>query len=199
MADIKLTVDERALTELGHDMEVAEEVGLRRVLERGEQVLREEIPKVTHNLAQGVSSYVEPRKRKGLLEGALVVSARRGRTGARTATVHEASGKTKSVSLKGQDAFDYAEAVARGTGIYGPAGVSITPARGRALLVPVAAVPTLNGKPQGYVDIGGQLFIVRRSIKGRRPNPYDERAGARLGTEAPAIFDRALEDVKGEK
>jgi hypothetical protein len=196
MADIKIKIDERALKELGHDVEVAEEVGLRRVLERGEQLLREEIPKVTHNLAQGVSSHVEPRTRKGMLEGALVISARRGRTGARTATIHEASGKTKTVSLKGQDTFDYAEAVAHGTGIYGPAGVAISPSKGKALLIPVSAPPTLNGKPQGYVDIGGQIFIVRKSMKGMRANPYDERAGTRLGNEAPAIFDRALADVR---
>jgi hypothetical protein len=206
MADIKITVDAQAIKELGEQVEVAEDVGLRRVLERGEQLLREEIPKQTHNLEQGVSSYVEPRSQKGLLEGFLVVSARRGRTGARQATVHLASGKTKQVSLRPQPAYDYARAVAHGTGIYAIEGYDlmggeqeggeIEPRNAKALLIPVSQPPTLNGKPQAYIESEGQIFIVRPYIKGMKPNPYDERAGKRLEAEAPAIFNRAVEDVK---
>jgi hypothetical protein len=193
MNDIKLTVDAKAVDSLGPYLHAAEEVGLRGVLERGQQLLREEVPKKTHNLEQGISSHIEP----GMLEGSLIVSDRSGRRGSNTAIVHLASGKTKTVSLRPQPAHDYAEDVARGTGIYGPNAASIVPAVGKALLVPVSSVPTLNGKPEEYLEIDGQKFIVRKSVRGTKPNPYDERAGQRLDAEAPAIFEKGLEIFQG--
>ena len=191
MSDVKITADTREVERLGENFHAAAEVGLRRVTERGEQILRREVPKVTHNLEQGVSSEVVTNAK--LLQGNLIVSARSGRLGPRRGTVHLASGKTKQVTLRGQPSFNYAEAVARGTGIYGPHHTEIIPARGQALLIPVQSVPSLNGKPEAYIEVGGQKFIVRRSIKGKKANPYHERAAKRLEAEAQPIFNKALE------
>jgi hypothetical protein len=193
MPNVKITVDRKSVERLGAQIGEAEEVGLRRVLERGEQILREEIPKATHNLAQGVSSDRNPRSKTGALSGFLIVSARRARLGAREATVHLSGGKTKAVSLRAHNAFDYAEAVARGTGIYGPQGTEIVPRQGKALLIPVSSPATLNGKTETYIEIDGQVFVLRKSMKGMKPNPYDERTAKRLEPEAQRIMDKALE------
>ena len=67
------------------------------------------------------------------------------------------------------------------------------PKKAKGLLVPVDGVP--SGEP--YIVADGQVYVVRRSIKGRRPNPYHERAGRRLEVEAQPIFDRALKDHVG--
>lgn len=193
MADsIKVTVDKREIERLGPQLYEAEQAGLLRILERGEQILRDEVPVQTHNLQQGISSALDPKSRPGALQGNLVVSASRGRTEARKGTVHLASGATKEVNLRAQPAHDYAEDVARGTGEFGPHATPVIPARAKALLIPVAGVPTLDGKPEAYVESDGQLFVFRRSMKGMKPNPYDKRAAERLEKEAQPIMDKAL-------
>jgi len=196
MAQVRVKVDILQVLNLGENYRKAAEVGLRRLTERGEQLVRAEAPKVTHNLEQGVSSDVKVGR---VMRGEIIVSARSGRRGQRKATLHLASGKTKQITLRAQPAFDYAEAVARGTGTFGPTGAAITPKKARALLVPVTSVPTLNGKPVPYISDGGQLFIMRRSMKGRKANPFDERAARRLEPEVQPIFDRALGEFMGGK
>jgi hypothetical protein len=181
---------------LGEDYQLAAEVGMRRLVERGEQVVREEVPKQTNNLMQGVSSDVKV-KRGGMLTGEIVITARSGRLGRRGATLHLSSGKTRQVSLRAVPAFNYAEAVAKGTGVYGPRGVPITPKKAKVLLIPVNNVPTLDGKTEPYIESDGRLYILRRSMKGMKPNPYDERAARRLEQEAPAIFDSAVKQFVG--
>ena len=197
MSEVKITADISQIKQLGDDYRAAKEVGLRRVTERGEQLVREEVPKATHNLEQGVSS--EVKIGRGLLQGEIIVSARTGRLSRRRATLHLTSGKTKQVTLRAVPFFNYPEAVATGTGEFGPKGVAITPKKAQALLVPVTSVPTLNGKPQAYIESNGQLFIARRSMKGMKPNRYDQRAEQRLGAESQNIFNSALADFAGDK
>jgi hypothetical protein len=198
----KINVDIKQVETLGFDFRQMAEVGLRRTVERGEQLLREEVPKKTHNLEQGVSSDVDV----SALRGDLIVSARSGRVGIEGALLHEASGKTKEISLRPQPAFDYAEAVARGTGIYGPRGAVITPKSGKALLIPIDGPPvslggkvvqgkrtvTLSGQQESYITSGGKTFIVRRFSKGMKPNQYDVRAAQRLEAEVQAIWERVV-------
>ena len=187
----KIIVDTKQVENLGFEFQHMAEVGLERTAERGRQLLVEEVPKVTHNLEQGVQ---EPDINLVTLTAELAVSARSGRVGLEGALLHEASGKTKEISLRGRPAFDYAEAVARGAGIYGPNSAVITPKSGKALLIPISGPPpTLNGKPQAYITSGGQTFIVRRFSKGMKPNPYDERAARRLESEVEAIWNRVLQ------
>ena len=98
------------------------------------------------------------------------------------------------MTLRAVAAFDYAEAVATGTGLYGPKRAAIAPKKAKGLLVPVTSAPTLNGKPQAYIVYDGQMYVVRRSMKGTKANPYDQRAAQQREREASAIFDRALAD-----
>jgi hypothetical protein len=180
---------------LGDDYARAAEVGMRRLVERGEQLVREEAPKVTRNLIQGVSS--EVKVGRATLRGEIIITARSGRLGARAGVLHLPNGKTKSVTLRAVPSFNYPEAVARGTGVYGPEHTPIRPKKASVLLVPVSGVPTLNGKAESYVEADGKLYVMRRSIQGRRPNPYDERAARRLESEAQPIFDRAIREKVG--
>ena len=195
MPQIRLTADIRQVERLGQDYAAAAEVGMRRLVERGEQLVREEAPKVTRNLIQGVSSDVKVGR--GTLRGEIIITARTGRQGRREGVLHRPSGKTKKVSLRAVPAFNYPEAVAKGTGVYGPKHSLIRPRKARALLVPVESVPTLNGKPQSYIEADGKLYVMRRSMKGNKPNPYDERAARRLEGEAQPIFNRAISDKLG--
>lgn len=186
----KITVDISAVEHLGVEMRDVAIAGLHRTVERGEQLLREEVPVVTHNLQQGISSDVN----EGALSGKLLVSARTGRTGSEGGTLHLPSGATREITLRGQPAFDYAEAVARGTGVFGPKGAVIRPKRGQVLLIPVSSVPAaINGKPQAYITSNGKIYVMRRFSKGRRPNPFDQRAANRLEAEIPAIWQRVVD------
>jgi len=190
----KVTVDVAQVEALGFDFRQMSEVGLERTAERGRQLLVEEVPKVTHNLEQGVQ---EPDINLVTLTAELAVSARSGRVGIEGALLHEASGRTKEISLRPRPAYDYAQAVARGTGVYaqdndfiGPHSY-IAPRSAQALLIPISGPPpSLNGKPQAYITSGGQVYIVRRYSKGMKANPYDVRAAQRLETEVDAIWDR---------
>ncbi len=164
-------------------------VALLRVVERAEQLLADEVPVVTTNLRQGITSDVHATK----LKATVTISARRGRQGVRTAEVVAPDGSRKSVKLRAQARFDYAEAVARGTGVYGPTGQPIRPKNAKVLIVPGTPGPN-----ESYIEIDGKKFLFRRSVKGRKPNPYDQRAIARLMPEVPRITDRALEIVLSE-
>jgi hypothetical protein len=205
MSQRHLTADIKQVIRLGDDYAKAAEVGMRQVAERGEQITRAEVPEVTRNLKQGVSSDVT--KRGGLLQGEIIVTARSGRLGQRKGTLHLGSGfkwhkgelvyESVPITLSAVPAFNYAEAVATGTGIYGPKGVAIKPKKSKVLLIPVTSVPTLNGKVAPYIESDGKLYVMRRSMKGRKPDRYDERAARRLGEEAPGIFDNALNQFVG--
>jgi len=201
MAQVTVKADILQVLNLGDNYRRAAEVGLRRLTERGEQLVRAEVPKVTHNLEQGVSSDVKVGR---VMRGDIIVSARTGRKARRKATLHLPSGKTKEVTLRATPAYDYAEAVATGTGVYSTGGAFgpqqvIRPKKAKALLVPVTSVPTLNGRPVPYISDGSQLFIMRRFMKGRKPNLFDQRAAARLDNEVQPIFDRALGEFMGGK
>lgn len=190
----RIKADVSQVKALGEDTRQATIVGLRRVTERGEQLTRDEAPRDSGNLKQGISSDVKVTPR--LLRGEINAAARsRGRSGG--AVLHLPSGKTRKVSLKAVPAYDYAEAVAGGTGMFGPRKAVIKPRRGKALLIPVESVPidAKTGKPEAYIDAAGKFFILRRSMKGMKPNPFDERAAQRLSVEAQSIMDRALENL----
>lgn len=175
MAEVRIEVDAAEAEKLGGKFEELQELSVRRLTERGEQLVRQHAPKQTGNLKQGVSHDFEAGP-SGLLQGLVTVSARSGRTGGGTGTLHLSSGKTRPVRLRPQAAFNYAEVVARGR----PA---LRPRNGRALLIPVPGPPSKGG----YITLGGKTFVVRRSAAAVDPNPYDERAGRDLEGEAPTI------------
>lgn len=177
----KITVNATQIEKLGDQFRQMGEVALRQVVERGEQVLRDEVPKVTNNLAQGISSEVFANR--GLLRGELVITARSGRRGSRQATVHYPSGNTKTVRLSPQPAFNYAEVVARGR-------AEIRPKKSKVLLIPVPSAPA----GETYITSGDQAFVLRPRAAATKPNPYDERAAKRLEAEAPQIVDEVLRE-----
>lgn len=178
MADIKVNYKE--VKELGKEVRQASVVALGRLAERLYQHLRAEVPVDTGNLKQGVAP---PDIDAAALTATVTVSARSARTGGGSATVHSASGKTRTVRLKPSLPFNYALAVAKGR----PA---ISPKKGKALLIEVAGVPG-NGN---YITANGKIYVVRKSASAVAPNPYDERAARKLETEAPRIVGAVFEE-----
>lgn len=176
-----VTVDISELSKLAKDIDTAKRVFLDRLSERGYQVLRIEVPKRTGNLKDGVRP-AEKDYEKG--EAVLTVTARSARTAGGQAAVIGADGTIKkTVSIRPQPAYNYAEVVARGN-----RSARLSPTNASAFLIPV------NLPPQGesYLVLGGEKFIVRKSRKGTPPNPFDERAARRLESEAPGIGDAVL-------
>src|SRR5262245_62126057 len=105
--DVRIKVDTSDVKDLEKDFREMTRRGLFDVAEAGEKILRQEVPKVTHNLEQGVSSDVDANR----LTAELIVSARQGRVGVEGATLHLPSGATREISLRAQPAYDYARAV----------------------------------------------------------------------------------------
>lgn len=188
--DIKIKVDTKQIERLGVEFRQMTIVGLHRTTERGLKLLRQEAPKQTHNLEQGMSADVDEQG----MSAQLVASARAARTGIEGGELHLPSGATREISLRAAPAFDYAEAVARGTGVYGPRGAVIRPKNGKALLIPVGAVPPdINGKPQAYITSNGKIYVMRRFSRGRKADPYDVRAAQQLESDIPKIWDAVVD------
>ena len=173
--------DLSAIDDLGKEIFRAKKVLIGRLAERGYQLLREEVPKVTTNLQQGVAP---PDVDYENFRATLTVSARSARTTGGEATLHLKSGKTRTVKLRPRAEFNYAEAVAKGR----PA---IKPKRAKVLLIPVAGAPS----GESYISAGDKIYIVRRSAKAVAANPYDERAAKRLEGEVENIGDAVLRKI----
>lgn len=170
-----MSMDLTALDELAREIDEFKRITLGQLVERGAELVREEVPKLTHRLESGVSSDVDYDK----LTGTIIVSAESDRRGARTATLHLKDGKTRAVKLRPTKAYNYAEVVARGN-----KSATLYPNKAKAFLIPVSSAPSDGGE---YITDGDQIYIVRRSRSGQKPNPYDERAMKRLGDEAVGI------------
>lgn len=193
---VNIKVDLKSVEQLGSEFREMAEVGLQRVTDRGEQLLKEEAPKVTGNLRLGISSHVDREQ----LRSELVASAVQRQFGVEGGLLHLPSGATREISFRARPAFDYAQAVAEGTGVYGPRGRVITPRSGKALLIPVDAKPmSVNGKPQSYITSGGRIYVLRKFSRGRKANDYPGRAAARLEAEVPAIMDGVVADFAEAK
>lgn len=178
----RVEVDISAIGELQKNLHLGKVMSLGRLGHFGRQALQTEIPRRTGNMAtKGVSS-PDVDEKAGTVE--LTVSASRDSVGARLATVHYPSGKTKQISLRPQVGFNYAETVARGR----PA---IQPKVGRALIIPVDTVRA----GEGYISSGTQLFVVRRSAGPQAPNPFDERAAKRIEDRGPAIVGEVFSEL----
>lgn len=175
----KVTVDASAINELARDITKAKRVLIGRLAERGYQLLRAEVPVDTGRLKQGVAS---PDVDYQKLEATLTVSERSNIIGSRSGKVIGADGKEKkTVTLRPQKAFNYAEAVAKGR----PA---IRPRRGKSLLIPVPTAPS----GESYLIADGKIYVFRRSAEATRPNPFDERAARRLEGKSARIAEAVL-------
>lgn len=181
MAEIQ--VDASALNKLGKDIIKAKNAMLGRLGERGYQLLRDEVPVQMGNLKQGVAS---PEVDYPNMEATLVVSARSARQDASTAEVFDKDGKKlRTVGLRPSPAYNYAEVVALGN-----KKAVLSPTNAKAFLIPISSRPS----GEGYLMIGGQVYITRRTRKGMPPNRYDLRAAKRLSDESTRIAEAVLRE-----
>jgi hypothetical protein len=177
-----VTADISELKKLEGDINRMTKVAIGRLAERGRILLRKEVPKQTTNLQQGVAApFIDQDGHRATL----TVSAIRARRGPRSATVHLPSGKTKKITLRAVNEFDYAEVVAKGR----PA---INPRDAKFLIIPVSSAPS----GESYIESGGQIYIVRKSAKAVKANPYDERAAKQLQEETVAIVGAVAQQFK---
>lgn len=155
-----------------------------RLKNRAVEIMREETPSRDGGLRSGVDGSVS-RQNPPVVS---IIASAIARRQAGNAIYVSASGKQRPVRLRGQRPFDYARAVAEGTGIFGPKGQRITPKRARVLTVPVDSPPT----GEGYLIAGGKYFVFRRSVAGMAPNDYPGRTLARLDPEIDSILAEEL-------
>ena len=162
-----------------------------RLLEAGEELVREEAPKRTGRLkgeksaGGSVSSHYE--KLADGFRGEINISAIAERRGATNAEAVSPSGKRKAIKLRAQKPFDYAQVVATGR----PA--LSAPKNAKAFLVAVQTAPTTGG----YIVASGQIYVVRKSIAAQPPNDYPGRATKRLEPQVEPIVNKALKDILG--
>jgi len=180
----KVVVDVTEIENLAQILTLGKKRGLGALGEAGALLLRTDIKANAYelgNLYQGVAPPLFDFER---MRAELSVKARQARTGARPATVHYPSGKTKQITLRPRAAFDYAETVARGR----PA---IRPKLGKAILIPVLSRPT----DEPYITEGNNVYVTRRSAAATKPNPFDERVAVKLEQKGPAIVGRVFEEL----
>lgn len=168
----KVEIDLREVSGLGRDIHEGMGVGLTDATNRGVEITKEEIPELSGRLKEGVKPRVDLKSMTGEVE----VSAIRPATPAREETVQLLSGRTKDVKFAAQPAYDYAQVVAEGSGLYGVRGQVIKPRRAKKLRFVIGGRPVFAGQ-----------------VEGQKPNPYDERAANRLETEVDGIFGDAIE------
>lgn len=182
----EVVADTKDLEILAADMARAKRQYLGRMAERGFQLLREEVPKRTTNLQQGVAA---PKVDYEKGEAVLTVSARSAAVGSQEAKLIGADGEEKKrVMLRARPAYNYAEVVALGN-----KDARLTPKTAGAFLIPVPTAPS----GESYLLAGGQIFIVRRSRKGQKANPYHDRAGTRLEKDSGSIAEAILSKIFG--
>lgn len=168
------SVDISALKELAKDIEEFKRQFLYRLTETGAEYMREEVPKDTHRLERGIGTDIDYDS----LRAEVYASAESDRRGARKATLHLQDGKTKDVKLRPTKAYNYAEVIALGN-----KDAVLTPRKAKAFLIPVSSAPS-NGD---YITDGDEIFVVRKTKKGMKGNPFHERAAKRLENDAENI------------
>ena len=172
MVETTIETDLSELETLPADARRAIAGGLHATTERGAEIMREEVPVgETKRLKEGIT----PSFNERTLIGEIQASAIRPATPERTITSTNARGRATTARFSAQPEFDYALAVAEGTGLYGPRKREIRAKDGGTL----------------HFFIGGRE-IFARSVKGARPNPYPERTARRLLSEAQGILERIM-------
>lgn len=184
--EVKIKVDTRQVQNLGFDFRQMALAGLIQTKDYGERFLRDETSKISKEFR--VASDVDPRRLRVSLFATAIRNARSGQS----AEVVYPSGRTKEVSLRPQPEFDFARAVAEGTGEHGPRGRRIFPRHAKVLLVPKSIGPRLGDRSESFLRIDGRYFVFRRFSRGMRPNPYDERAARKLEAVVDEIWDRVV-------
>jgi hypothetical protein len=191
MAEVKVDISE--VQKLGDDFKKIGKFSLVALAQRGLDLLREEAPERTGNLKQ--KGIKEPDYDFEKLEAVLTVSATSEGLKAANATLHSPSGKTKQVSLRPQKPFNYTRAVVEGRAAIRPNSKWTPGVKGtsgaRVLIIPVTSAPT----DESYITAGNKIYILRRSAKATKPNPFDERAAKKLQAESSTIVGKVVDKV----
>lgn len=189
---VVVTVDASGLNLLAEQFDAGARAAMIRLLDQGEEYIREEAPERTGNLKgkrnAGGSVSSEYLKTETGYSGTINLSAIRERQNAATGTLVSPKGKQRQVQLRAQPAFDYAEVVATGRPRL------TAPANAKAFLIPVQSAPS----GESYIKARGQIFVVRKTVGPQKPNDYPGRALTRLGGVAEGITLKALQDVVKE-
>lgn len=189
---VVVTVDASGLNLLAEQFDAGTRAAMIRLLDQGEEFIREEAPERTGNLKgkrnAGGSVSSEYLKTETGYSGTINISAIRERQNATTGTLVSPKGKQRPVQLRAQPAFDYAEVVATGRPRL------TAPRNARAFLIPVQSAPS----GESYITARGQIFVVRKTVGPQKPNDYPGRALTRLGGVAEAITLKALQDAVSE-
>ena len=185
-----IRVDTRQIENLGFDLRQMALAGLAQTANAGERLLRTEAEQISKEFH--VSSSVDEANLTADLFAAAIRNARP----RREATLHLSSGKTREVTLRPTREYDFARAVAEGTGVHRIGGYigpkpMISPTSAKVLLIPYkyASLTGRRGK-ESYIDDGGQLYIVRPRAQGMKANDYPERAAVKLEGMIDKIWDR---------
>lgn len=184
--DVRIKVDRKQVENLGFDFRQMAVAGLIQTKDYGERFLRDETQKISREFR--VASDIDQKTLKASLFATAIRNARSGQS----AEVVYPSGKTKEVSLRPRPEFDFARAVAEGTGEFGPRKRRIFPRHAKVLLIPKSSGPRLGERKESFVRIDGKYFVFRRFSRGMRPNPYDERAAQKLEAVVDQIWDRVV-------
>lgn len=179
MAQIRVDISD--LKELEVNVKAMGSRMINRLAVRVEKHLRDEIPVRSGNLKKGVSSVV-----KGL-NAQITVSSTNPARGPRNATLVSPSGKTKSITLRGTKDYNYAEVVALGN-----KDAVVRAKEGKIFLIPVKSAPS----DEAYIQAGSQIYVTRRSRKGKPANPFHQRAADKLISEAPAMLTAIVEEFR---
>lgn len=183
---MKASADAKAFEELKRDARPAAREALKQARDRGEELLRDEVPGGTEGLlGKGVTH--EDDFSKAVIRSSLIVSAVNENKGG-SGVLHLPGGATRRIQLRAGKPYDFARAVAEGTGLFGPRHQEIKPKRGRALLVGVDTVPP----GESWIAAPGGKFIVRRKVEGMPPNDFGGRAADRLEEEVEGIVAATL-------
>lgn len=178
--------DFRQLRELESDLREAGAAGLKAGAEQAEEDLRTEARPISLKLEEGVST--EYNLGGNPIEAQLIVSAVRPEQSAQDAVLHESGGEVRRVTLRPQEAYDFAEIVATGR----PA---VRAKQAKAMLIPVShARIRPDGQSESFLRADGRTFVMRRRAKAVPPNPYDERARRRTEQVVEEVVGRAAGD-----
>ena len=188
-SQVRVEVDLRQLDLLAQQFERGGEYSIVRLLEQGEEFIREEAPERTGNLKgkrnAGGSVSSTYRKTGTGFSGDINVSAVQERLNAASGEAVSAKGVRRNVKLRAQKAFNYAEVVATGRPRL------TAPKKAQAFLIAVQSPPSSGG----YIVARGQIYVVRKSVGPQKANDYPGRALNHLAADAEAIVLKAFTDA----
>jgi hypothetical protein len=107
---------------------------------------------------------------------------------------HLITGVLSATAKNRETGFNYALALYRGTGIYGPRKKMIVPVKKKILAWVTRGIRPTTSVGWREARKEGRAFFARKT-KGIRPNLYLDKGMKLAMAKAPAIFDREIEKI----